>query len=347
MKRHRVLWILSFVIAFLLANLGAIKSEAAEGKVFKWKMQSFMPSASTTHKYLQEFCLNVNKATGGRLQISLFPAGALFPDMEGLKNVGAGVAEISYNYCQFYQGVIKEAVTLMPPFGLMTFEDHYNLWYYGGWREVMEPYYKKYNIYVPAKIGNGAEPIWSKVPIKSMQDFKGLKMRMSGAAGAFFHQKLGVSVTLLPGPELYTALKLGTIDACEYSGGILDWDLGMHEVTKYMIMPYYLGNVLCDFLVNRKAYESLPEDIRKAFDMCCSWAETYVTYSIERDNRIAKKRMVDEKGMQVIWLPDSDVAKMRELARQFWDEQLATVSPDSAKLINLYKNKAREVNIIK
>ena len=102
-----------------------------------------------------------------------------------------------------------------------------------------------------------------------MKDFEGLKLRMSGAAGKFFKEKLGASVTLLPGPEVYTALKLGTIDACEFAGGQLDYDLGLHEVTNYMIMPYYIGPGLIDFLINMKAYNKLPQDVRTTFDNCC------------------------------------------------------------------------------
>lgn len=344
-KGEKVIYFIA--IAMFLFFIVNDKGDAAEQKVYKWKMQSFMPSASKTHSYLREFTENVKKATGGRLIISLFPAGALFPDVEGLKNVSAGVAEIAYNYPMFYQGIIKEAVVLTPPYGIIKYEDHYYLWYKKGWKEIMEPYYTKHNIHVAAKIGNGPEPIYSRKPIRTLQDFKGLKIRMTGAPGIFFHKKLGASVSLLPGPELYTALKLGTIDACEYSGGALDWDLGLHEVTKYIIMPYYIGNILCDFLVNKKAYDALPEDIKKAFDMACAWAETYITFNMLRDNEIAINKMVKEKGLEIIWLKDDDVKKVNELAREFWDEELAKVSPDAAKLINIYKDLARQLNIIK
>lgn len=345
MKRFLMWFGILLIGTSIVLVVSSMEAPAAE-KVIKWRMQDFMPTGSRQHKYVQDFCAKVKMATGGRLVITLYPSGALFPVTESFKNVRAGVAEIVFNYGSLYEGVIKEAICYSPPFGILDWQDMYSLWHYEGWKEIFEPHYRKNNMLVAAKILFGPEPIWSKVPIRSIGDFKGLKIRMSGAAGPFFHKYLGSSVTLLPATELYTAFKLGTIDAAECSGGGLDFDLGLHEVTKYRIMPYYTGSYLCEFLVNLKAYQSLPEDVRIAFDLCCSWVEPYITCRLHRDNEESKLKMV-QKGQEVIWLPDKDVAAIRTLAKQYWDEQLASVSPDAAKLMHLYVEKAKEVGILK
>jgi TRAP-type mannitol/chloroaromatic compound transport system substrate-binding protein len=184
------------------------------------------------------------------------------------------------------------------------------------------------------------------VPIRSINDFKGLKIRMSGAAARFFKNKLGAATTLIGPAELYTALKLGTVDACEYTGGSMDYSLGIHEVTKYIIYPTYMGAGTVEFLINKTAYNKLPEDVRRIFDLCNTWAEVHITMKTYQDNQTALKKMVKEGGMQVIWLPKEDVVKMQKLAVEFWQEDLAAISPTAKKLMDLYMDAARERGVI-
>lgn len=344
MKRKNVLWMV--VIAAFTITIGSTQVLAAE-KVIKWKMQTFMPSTSNAYKHLQQFCDKVKKETNNRLQITLYPPKALYPDLKVFKNVKAGVVEIGHTGHMYYQGIIPEVAAILPSYGHSRWEDAYFLWYYGGQREILYPIYEKHGVFPSVMVTMGAEPIWSKVPVRSLKDFKGLKLRMTGGAGRFFKQKLGASVTLLGAAELYTALKLGTVDACEFTGGSLDYALGLHEVTKYIIMPPYMGAGLTEFLTNLKAYKKLPEDVRRIFDLCWTWAETYITFMALMDNQKAIQKMIKEGNMQVIWLPDAEVAKIRELAMDFWDEELASISPTAAKMIDIYKSRLKDVGILK
>jgi len=342
MKR-KSFWGMLFMVGILSV---VFSGQVIAADVIRWKMQGFLPSTANAHKFLQDYCDKVKDATGGRMEIQLFPSDALFPNLQVFKNIKAGVAEIAHTTTLYYQGMNENLVTQYPPFGLKGWEAPYYLWYYGGWKEMLDPFYNEHGVFTAVRHSLGDEPIFSNKPIRSMADFKGLKIRMSGAAARFYKNKLGAAPTLIGPSELYTALKLGTVDACEYTAGSMDYALGIHEVTKYIIMPTYMGGGTVEFLINKKAYDSLPNDIRKIFDLCNTWAEVYLTMKIYQDNQVGIKKMIKEGNMQVIWLPKEDVAKMQKMAVEFWMEDLAAISPTSKKIMDLYLEAARERGVI-
>lgn len=342
MKRITVLAMIAMLLAFT-----AMPSTAQAGAEVQWKMQSFMPAASNLHKYLQDFCDLVQKATGGRMKIILFPANALFPTLKVFQNVKAGVVQMAHSSAVFYQGEWPDGIVLSPPFGSTDAMDYYAYWEYRGLKELAAPFYEKNGLMTRGRIIGNAEPIWSRVPIRSIEDFKGKKIRMSGAPAKFFTKKLGASVIMLSPGDLFTALNNGTIDACEFSAGSVDYALGLHKVTKYMIMPQYLGAAPTEFLINKKAYDALPKDIQLIFDLCCNWAELQITQKIFRDDAEAVEKMIKEGDMEVIWLPDEDVAKIRKLAVDFWINDMGTVSPFTKKAMDIYTQMAKERGLVK
>lgn len=335
--------IITLILGMAFMNLG---SAMAADDVIKWKMQSFMPASSNLHQYLQEFCDKVKLETNGRLQITLFPGNSLFPNLKVFQNVKAGVVDLAHTAAIYYQGEFPESVSLTPPFGFMHSDDYYALWHYRGGRELFAEFYKKHGLITKVGISVGEEPIWSREPIRTIDDFKGKKIRMTGAAAKFFSTKLGASVTMLGPAELYTALSNGTIDACEFTGGSMDYALGLHKVTKYMILPHYLGSMGTELLINQKSYDKLPEDVRRIFNLCCTWANLEITHKMHRDNQIAIKKMMKEDNMQVIWLPDEDMKKIRALAVEYWEQELAAISPNTKRYIEIYKEIARERGLI-
>ena len=293
-----------------------------------------MPSGSGTFKYNQEFCDRVKKETGGRLNIELFGPGTLFPDTDALEGVGQGVAEMCQSYPQFYSDTIPEAATFQLPYGIVDFISVYNMIYRQGWLDIMGPLYEQNNIHYAAYIAGGlGEQLWCKEPIRSLEDFKGLKIRMIGPAAKFFADYLGAAPVTLPGPEILTALQLGTIDAAEYAGGSMDYALGIHEVTNYRILPYW-AMAVTEYLVAKDKYEALPDDLRATFDLCTNWIELYMSSSHMNDDIGAIAKMVEERGMQTMYLPDADVAELRTMAREYW-ETLRDISPTADKLIQI------------
>jgi TRAP-type mannitol/chloroaromatic compound transport system substrate-binding protein len=99
---------------------------------------------------------------------------------------------------------------------------------------------------------------WFRKEIKSVDDLKGLKMRIPGLAGEVF-AKLGVNVTNIPAGELYTSLDRGTIDALEWVGPGMDIKMGFHKVAPFYYTGWHEPASEMQFMVNKKAFDKLPK----------------------------------------------------------------------------------------
>ena len=95
----------------------------------------------------------------------------------------------------------------------------------------------------------------------SVDDLKGLKMRIPGFAGEVLAE-LGVAVTNLPAGELYTALERGTIDALEWVGPGMDINMGFHKVAPYYYTGWHEPATDLQFLINQDAWNELPADLQ-------------------------------------------------------------------------------------
>ncbi len=127
--------------------------------------------------------------------------------------------------------------------------------------QLMEKNYDKFGV-LSFPGGNTGEQMggWFQKEIKSLDDLKGLKMRIPGLAGEVM-AKLGVNVTNIPAGELYTSLDRGTIDALEWVGPGMDIKMGFHKIAPYYYTGWHEPATELQYLVNKKAFEKLPHGI--------------------------------------------------------------------------------------
>jgi TRAP-type mannitol/chloroaromatic compound transport system substrate-binding protein len=103
---------------------------------------------------------------------------------------------------------------------------------------------------------------WFRKEINSLDDLKGLKMRIPGFAGEIM-AKLGLTVTNIAPGELYTALERGTIDALEWVGPGMDIKMGFHKVAPYYYTGWHEPATELQYLVNKKKFAKLPKDLQQ------------------------------------------------------------------------------------
>ena len=117
-----------------------------------------------------------------------------------------------------------------------------NAWmFFGGGIELMNDFYKKYNIYgIPCGNTGCQMGGWFRKEIKDVSDINGLKMRIGGFAGRVL-TKLGLVPQQLAGGDIYPALEKGTLDACEWVGPYDDEKLGFNKVAQYYYYPGLVG----------------------------------------------------------------------------------------------------------
>jgi len=202
--------------------------------------------------------------------------------------------------------------------------DQWEVWYYGlGGLELARRAYAEQDLFWVGPVQHDYNLIHSKVPIRSFEEFRGKKIRFPGGMIGDVFTAAGVSTVLLPGGEVYPALERGVIDAADFVGPAVNYNLGFHQVTRYIIMgppstPCIHQPVdIIDVTVNARRWNALPKELQELFIAAVrehSW-DHYA--GIQRANIEAWEKF-RQAGVEVIRLSEEDVRKFRRIAIDVW-----------------------------
>ncbi|MBN2059088.1 MAG: TRAP transporter substrate-binding protein DctP [Deltaproteobacteria bacterium] len=291
MKKKIILIIILFALVNVLIYL-VIQSDytkcykdklAVGGKksvAIVWKAQSSY-SAGLPQLYApaEHFAEEIEKLTDGRLVVKLSPGGAIVPDLEVFDAVSSGTLDMGFTWAGWWLGKFPGAVLFANsyPNGLQM-QEMLGWIYTGGGLELWNELYKGQNIVVLPPYGMlGSENFcWSRKPIESLEDFKGLKFRTVGIWGKCL-EKLGATVVSLPGAEVYPSLERGVIDACEFGTPAIDKQFGFEKICKYLLLPgIHEPCAPLETLVNKESWGKLPNDLKYKVNVAlrdsCFWA---------------------------------------------------------------------------
>lgn len=232
----------------------------------RWRMATSWPESLIIYSGPETIAKRVKEMTDGRFIITPSTAGELAGATEVLDAVQTGSVQCGHTASYFYIGKNPAlAFATSIPFGLTAQQQ--NAWlYHGEGQKAIQEIYDNFNIiYFPA--GNSGTQMggWFKREIKSLGDLKGLKMRIPGLGGKVM-SRLGVNVQVLPGGEIYLALERGAIDAAEWIGPYDDEKLGLNKAAQFYYYPgWWEPGSSLDVLVNRNAWQKLPEEYKQIF----------------------------------------------------------------------------------
>jgi TRAP-type mannitol/chloroaromatic compound transport system substrate-binding protein len=307
-------------------------------KKYRWKMVTTWPPGLPV---LQEGCERLAKRVGemtdGRIQIQVFAAGELVPAMESFQAVSDGTVEVGSGAAYYWAG--KEPATQWfsaVPFGMNA--QGMAAWFHGGdglklWEETYAPF----NL-VPRPAGSTGVQMggWFNKKINTIDDFKGLKMRIPGLGGKVV-AKAGGTVVLTPGGEIFTNLERGVIDATEWVGPYHDLRLGLYQAAKYYYYPgFHEPGTYLEYFFNKKAYESLPKDLQHILDAACMENEAWVLPQFEANNGAALQTLINKHKVQLFKFPDEVFNALRPMAVEVLEEEAAK-SPIATKVNESFK----------
>ncbi len=223
MKRNIIL--LGF-FAVALLFLTVIPGPAAEPQ-FKWKAQALWAAQETPYKMFEKLLQNIKTMTAGRLEITPFPAGSIVTVTDSLDAVRNNVMQAMWMGPIYFSGK-NPAFAAIGELS-MAWEDPGELdafMYKGGGMELLRELYKQFGVYSVGSIIYGMESYPSKKPLRKVEDFKGLKIRVPQGMEAEILTRIGASVIVLPGTEVYSALDKGVIDATNWGTPSMNDTLG-------------------------------------------------------------------------------------------------------------------------
>lgn len=298
----------------------------------KWRMASSYPkSLDTLYGTAEEIASRVARITEGRFEIRVFAAGEIVPPLQVLDAVQQGTVECGQSASYYYVGKNPAfAFDTAIPFGMNARQQ--NAWmYYGGGIDLMRELFRQYNI-IQFPAGNTGTQMagWYRKEIKTVNDLKGLKMRIAGIAGQVL-AKLGVVPQQIGAGESYQALERGTIDAVEWVGPYDDEKLGFYKVAKYYYYPgWWEGSAQLSIYVNLKQWEALPKAYQEALEAACAEANIHMVAKYDARNTEALRRLV-AAGAQLRALPRPVMEACLKAATELYDE-LSTKSPEFGKI---------------
>jgi len=213
----------------------------------------------------------LKRATGGRIELEVFEPGMLIPAFSITEGVKDKKIDAGYTWLGYDQGRIPATPLISAvPFGMEPWE--FTAWYYEDeGRALTESLYHPHNVH-PILCGViGPETAgWFSDRIESLDDFQGLKIRFAGLGGRVL-QKLGASVTLIPGGEIFQALEKGAIDATEFSLPVVDQMLGFDRVAKFNYFPgWHQTFTAAHLVVNLDTWNALPDADKGVIEMACT-----------------------------------------------------------------------------
>lgn len=298
-------------------------AEAAKGTV--WKVQSVWDAGTTGYRLFEEWAKGVQEKSSGELTMQPFPAKAVAADNNALfEAVRGGVLQAMNPFTLYWAGKIPASVFLSSyPVGPDQPAQWDALFYGMGMLELTRKIYEKFGLFYVGPIQHDANIIHSKKPVKSLADLQGMKIRLPGGMVAEVFQQFGVSTIALPGSDIFPALEKGTIDAADYVGPAVNWDLGFAQVAKYIlmgppgVMSVYQPVDLMDLTVHMGAWKRLSPRMQRFVEDEVRNYSLYHYAGIQKANMVAMKKFV-EAGSIVTRMNAADVEKFRRAAIPVW-----------------------------
>lgn len=303
------------------ADSGAGRSQES----FQWNMvTSWPPGLPGLGKGVENLAARIEKASGGRLSIKVFAGGELVPALEVFDAVRNGTAQMGHDASYYHRGKVPALQYFTAaPFGLVASE--MDAWfYYGGgvemWHELYEPHGL---IAFPAGNTCGQALGWFNKELNTVDDLRGLTVRMPGLGGEVM-QRAGATQVTMPASEIFTSLQTGAIDAAEWVGPYNDVALGLHKAARYYYFPGFQEPGPAEqCVINKEAWDSLPEDLQEIVRIACQSINLDMQAEYNWGNAMALDQLKNDPNVELRELPDEIFDALRVYATEAMQELAA------------------------
>lgn len=287
-----------------------------------WKLiTTWPPGFPIFHEQLVKFAHDIDVMSQGRLKIEVYGGGVIVPHLQTFDAVSKGVAQMGHGVAFYWVDKIPAAQFMSAiPFGMTA--SGVNAWlYYGDGLQLWREMYAPYNI-IPFPAGNTGVQMggWFKKQIKTMNDFKGLKIRMPGLTGKIL-ARAGAIPTTLTASEINTGLQRNMIEAAEWIGPAHDEALGLYREAEYYYYPgWHEPGTILELLINKAAWEQLSEDLQKIVEIAAESLNQAIYIEFEAKNVEALARLVNEQHVKLLAFPPNVLIGLKKLTTQMLEE---------------------------
>lgn len=289
-----------------------------------WRLASSFPRGlDTIFGAAEVLAKNLEAMSDGAFRLRVHPMGEIVPGLQVMDAVQQGTVQVGHTASYYYIGKNPAlAFDSCVPFGLTSRQQ--TAWLtVGGGLELMHELFADFGI-TTFLAGNTGTQMggWFKREIGSAEDLKGLKIRIPGLGGEVM-SRLGATVQVLAGGDIYPALERGAIDATEWVGPYDDEKLGFHKVARYYYYPgWWEPGPSLSYLVNRNAWDKLPKAFQEMFATAASHSATVMQARYDQQNPAALARLLAE-GVDLRPFSDDLLAAAQRTSLEMLEEQAA------------------------
>ncbi len=329
-------------LTFTLLCFTSLSSLASDEKV-RWRLaETWGPNFPVFGDATKNMVRMVDEMSGGRFTIRIDSSNKHKSPMGVFDFVRTGQYQMGHSASYYWKG--KDFNTMFfttVPFG-MTASEQYAWFYHGGGMELMRETYDKYGM-LSFPGGNTGVQMggWFRKEINTVEDLKGLKMRIPGFAGEVLAE-LGAKPTNIPAGELYTALERNTIDALEWVGPSLDLRMGFHKIAPFYYTGWHEPATELQFLVNQKAFDKLSKEFQSILITAMKTAayDMYIQ-SLHMSAENLSTLQTDYPNVKIREFPREVMAAIKTKTAELLKESAAK-NPETKKILDsLYEYQAK------
>lgn len=305
-KRRDILKTIAATSAIAAAPAAGFAAPAINKGIRQWKMvmtwPKVLPGLGTGAERLAK---RITALSDGKLEIKVYGGGELVPPQEVFDAVSRGTAEMGHSAAYYWLSKNRSSAFFCDVPGGMTAQEKNGWLYFGGGQQLWDELYAEFNL-KPFPAGNTGTQMggWFNKELQTLDDIKGLKMRIPGLAGEVF-SKLGGSSQTIPAQELFTSMQSGVIDALEWVGPWNDMSLGFHRVSKYYYGPAFQeGGPTLELMVNRGKYESLPKDLQLIVKCACATENDVMLAEFQANNIRSFHELKNKESVDIRVYPE-------------------------------------------
>jgi TRAP-type C4-dicarboxylate transport system substrate-binding protein len=315
-------WLAPAIAAALLTAAGPALAQKT------LKVQTSQSAGDFTFQYLsEEWAPKIEAMSGGELKLELLPSGSVVPYRESMDAVANGILDGDLTAVSYFSGrdpafaILGDLIA-----GYDTTDQVQTFCKHGGGKEALQEAIDAVTGGAVHVIGCGPyakEALVSKVPIRTVEDFEGVKIRSPEGLAAEVFRRAGATPVALPFSEVFTSLEKGIVDAADASAYVNNTETGMHDVAKYPLYPGIHSMAVLQFTINDETWQSLDPQLQTILEV---WYEAAYTdlrrYADLKDQEVVQKDRAGAgtPGIEVIDWPQEERDKFRKIAVEAWKD---------------------------
>ena len=317
----------------LLGSTLVVAATAASAEEFR--MQTFLGATAATTQAFEKMAADLAEATGGAVKITVLPGGAVVGAGETIEAIQNGILDGQYTAPSYFAGKDPALGVLGDTLAAYPDSATRDRWFTeGGGLELARALYAQYDMMFICPVYWPPEQIPSTVPLETVADFEGLRMRAPGGLASDLLSRAGASLVTMGVGDSVTAMETGQLDATDLANVALNWALGMHNQAKYSVLARH-SMAVTEMSVSMAKWNSLSAESQAAFEAACNAMSAGLVDTLTAQDGEAIDA-AKASGVTFIEFGEQEAATFRGMTQEVWADW-GSRSPNAQAIVDSHK----------